>query len=157
MLHSLFSVFGQTYYTYDTPSSTGSTGSAVGTLVMVFAGLAIAAIIITGMWRVFTKAGQKGWAALIPIYNTYILLKIVNRPAWWLLVMLFIPIADLLLAIIVMHDLAKAFGKGAGMTIALVLVPFVALPVLGFGKAEYTGPSAPAAPASPAGTPPASI
>ena len=61
-------------------------------------------------WKVFTKAGQPGWAILIPFYNTYVLLKIVGRPGWWL-VLMFIPLVNIVIAIIVAIDLAKSFGK----------------------------------------------
>jgi len=56
-------------------------------------------------WRVFEKAGEPGWAALIPIYNIYVELKIVGRPWWWLLLLL-IPIVNIVILFIVAIDLA---------------------------------------------------
>jgi len=48
-------------------------------------GLLIALLLIVAMWKVFTKAGQPGWASIIPIYNLYIWCKIVGRPGWWII------------------------------------------------------------------------
>jgi hypothetical protein len=101
--------------------------------------LAIIVAVIAGVWKTFTKAGQPGWAAIIPIYNVYILLKIANRPWWWLLLML-IPLVNLVIAIIVALDIAKAFGKGVGFGIGLALLGFIFYAILGFGSATYTQP-----------------
>lgn len=98
--------------------------------------LAILVFIIAGVWKTFVKAGQPGWAAIIPIYNFYILLKIVGRPAWWLILFL-IPFVNLVIAIIVAIDLAKAFGKGTGFGVGLALLGFIFYPILGFGDATY--------------------
>src|SRR6476646_7985367 len=56
--------------------------------------LVIAVIFIIGMWKTFVKAGQPGWAAIIPIYNAYILTQIAGRPGWWVLLML-IPLVNI--------------------------------------------------------------
>ena len=45
--------------------------------------LVLTVLVVVGMWKVFEKAGQPGWAVLIPIFNVYILLKVADRPAWW--------------------------------------------------------------------------
>lgn len=90
--------------------------------------------------KIFTKAGRKWWEAIIPIYNSYVLLKIVGRPGWWLL-LFFIPFVSLIVLIVVMLDLAKVFGKGVGTALGLIFLPFIFVPVLAFGKAKYTGAS----------------
>ncbi len=82
------------------------------------------------------KAGEPGWGIIIPIYNIYILTKIAGRPGWWLLLML-IPIVSLIIMIIVMMDIAKAFGRGAGTGLGLAFLPFIFYPILGFGSAQY--------------------
>ena len=105
--------------------------------------LAVVVLIIAGIWKVFTKAGQPGWAAIIPIYNLYILLKIAGRPWWWLLLFL-IPPVNLFVAVMVSIDVAKAFGKGIGFGIGLFLLGFIFYPILGFGSDTYH-PSAPPA------------
>ena len=55
-------------------------------------------IVVIGLWKVFVKADEPGWAAIIPIYNYYVILKIVGRPWWWLLLLL-IPIVNLIVSI----------------------------------------------------------
>lgn len=110
-------------------------GAATGVLIFQ---LAILAFFIVVMWKIFTKAGQPGWAAIIPIYNAYILLKIAGKPGWWLL-LFFIPIVNLVIAIIVSIALAQSFGKGTGFGIGLFLLGFIFGPILAFGSAQYVG------------------
>jgi|ERR1700692_872256 Family of unknown function (DUF5684) len=98
-------------------------------------------LLIAAMWKVFSKAGQPGWACIIPIYNLYVLCKIAGRPGWWVLLML-IPFVNFIILIIVAIDIAKAFGKGVGFGIGLILLPFIFYPILGFGSAQYQGGAA---------------
>ena len=111
-------------------------GSPAGLIV----GLLVAVIMIAAMWKTFTKAGQPGWASLIPIYNIYILCKIVGRPAWWIILLL-IPFVNFIIGIILCIDLAKSFGQGVGFGLGLVFLSFIFYPILGFGSAQYQGPS----------------
>ena len=116
-------------------STEGKAPSPVSTIV----GLLIALFLIVAMWKVFTKAGQPGWASIIPIYNLYIWCKIVGRSGWWVLLML-IPFVNFIIMIILCIDLAKSFGKGAGFGVGIAFLGIVFLPILGFGSAEYQGP-----------------
>ena len=100
--------------------------------------LAIAVLIVAGFWKVFTKAGHPGWAAIIPIYNLYILLKIAGRPGWWLLLFI-VPVVNFVIAIIVAIDVAKSFGKGTGFGVGLAFLGPIFYPILGFGEATYQG------------------
>jgi hypothetical protein len=109
-------------------------------IVLTLCYLAVLVVILAGFWKVFVKAGQPGWACLIPIYNCYILLKIVGRPTWWLLLLL-IPFVNFVIAILLALDLAKSFGKGTGFAIGLLLLGFIFYPILGFGSATYQGPA----------------
>jgi hypothetical protein len=113
---------------------------AIASLCGGLLGLAFGVFFIIAMWKIFTKAGKPGWAAIIPLYNIWVMLEIVGRPGWWLLLML-IPGVNLVISIILMVDLAKSFGKGGGFAVGLFLLPYVFFPVLGFGKAQYQGPS----------------
>ncbi len=108
-------------------------------ILILLVQLALIVLIIAGLWQTFTKAGQPGWAAIIPIYNVYILLKIAARPWWWLLLLL-IPLVNIVIAFVVAIDVAKSFGKGAGFGIGLALLGFIFYPILGFGSATYTAP-----------------
>jgi hypothetical protein len=105
--------------------------------------LGIVVLVIAGVWKVFTKAGQPGWAAIIPIYNLYILTKIAGKPGWWLL-LFFIPLVNFVIAILLAIDVAKAFGKGTGFGIGLALLGIIFYPILGFGDAQYQAVPAPA-------------
>ncbi len=104
--------------------------------VIVLVYLAIVVLVIAGFWKVFTKAGRPGWAAIVPIYNIYILLKIAGKPGWWL-VLFFIPIVSIVIAILVSIEVAKAFGKGTGFGLGLAFLGFIFYPILGFGDAKY--------------------
>jgi hypothetical protein len=103
--------------------------------------LALVVLLIAGWWMIFTKAGEEGWKAIIPIYNVIVLLKIVGREWWWVLLML-IPFVGFIIWIIVALDLAKSFGKGTGFAIGLILLPFIFALILGFGADTYRGPAA---------------
>ncbi|MGD0389540.1 MAG: DUF5684 domain-containing protein [Tepidisphaeraceae bacterium] len=105
--------------------------------------LAIIVLSIAGMWKTFEKAGQPGWAAIIPIYNVIVILQIVAKPLWWI-ILFFIPVVNFVIAILVMIELAKAFGKGAGFGVGLALLGFIFFPILGFGDAQFAGGAPPA-------------
>jgi hypothetical protein len=111
-------------------------GSPVGAIV----GLLVAVLLIVALWKIFTKAGQPGWASLIPIYNIYIWCKIVGRPGWWVILML-IPFVNFIIAIILCIDLAKSFGNGVGFGVGLAFLGIIFFPILGFGSAQYQGPA----------------
>ena len=98
--------------------------------------LALLIVLIASMWKVFNKAGQPGWTAIIPIYNLYILIKMACKPSWWLILFL-IPLVNIIVHIIVINNISKNFGKGTGFTIGLILLPFIFYPILGFGDATY--------------------
>lgn len=101
--------------------------------------IAVAVIAIAGQWKTFEKAGQPGWACLIPVYNWYIMLKIGGKPAWWLLLFL-IPLVNIVFAIWAVNMISKSFGKDEGFTVGLILLSFIFWPILGFGDARYQGP-----------------
>ncbi len=106
---------------------------------MTIVWLLIVVLEVAGVWMVFTKAAQPGWAAIIPFYNYWVMLKIVGRPGWWLILLL-IPFVNIVFAIIVLNGLSRSFGKSGGFTVGLVLLSFVFFPILGFGKSQYRGP-----------------
>lgn len=128
-------------------SSSGSSAAAAGILIAVFLVLFVVAIgatvlQIVGMWKVFEKAGQPGWSAIVPILNWYVLIRIAGRETWWL-ILFFVPCVGLVAQVIVLIDLARRFGKSEGYAIGLWLVPFVFFPMLGFGSDRYLGPPLP--------------
>jgi hypothetical protein len=111
-------------------------GGGAPVWIVLLIQLAILVLVIAGAWRMYEKAGQPGWAVLIPFYNAYVLLKIVNRPGWWLILFL-IPFVNIVFSIVVMADLARSFGKGVGFTFGLIFLGFIFIPILGFGDAQY--------------------
>ncbi|HEY1694555.1 MAG TPA: DUF5684 domain-containing protein [Polyangiaceae bacterium] len=112
-----------------------SGGGAAGIVVMLVE-LVIAVLMIAAMWKVFVKAGEPGWAAIVPIYNILVLLKIAGKPAWWVVLFL-IPVVNFVIGIIVAIQIAQRFGKSSGFGIGLALLPVVFYPMLGFGDAQY--------------------
>lgn len=100
---------------------------------------AIIIFIIASIWKVFEKAGQPGWAAIIPIYNLYIMTKIGGKPGYWTLLCL-VPIVNIVILIWLYNMISKSFGKEEGFTAGLILLGFIFWPILGFGKAKYLGP-----------------
>lgn len=114
----------------------------IGATSMVVSGL-IGLITIASFWRIFSKAGQPGWACLIPVYNLMVMSKIGGRSPIFAFT-LFIPFVNFVTGFMIAHGISKAFGKGALFTIGQVFVPFVFLPLLAFGDSKYIGgPSAP--------------
>lgn len=94
---------------------------------------------IIGMWKIFSKAGQPGWAAIIPIYNCYVLFDIAwGRP--WKFLLLLIPIVNIVVYCMCMVRLAHAYGKGGGFAVGLILLPALFTLILGFGDSAYLGP-----------------
>ena len=101
--------------------------------------LIILVFMIACLWKIFTKAHEEGWAAIVPFYNSYILFKITWGNGWLFLLML-IPLANFVIAIITMVKLAKVFGKGGGWACGLIFLPIIFLPILAFSKdIEYVG------------------
>lgn len=119
-------------------------GSIIGLIYLL-----IVIALIYSCWKVFEKAGQPGWAAIIPFYNFYIMLKIANKPGWWLILM-FIPLVNFVVAILVCIALAEAFGKSAGFGLGLAFLGFIFMPLLAFGDATYQGAPSAASESSPA-------
>lgn len=102
--------------------------------------LAIIILVLIAQWKIFEKAGQPGWACIIPIYNFIVLMRVIGKPWWWLLLLL-IPFVNIVLAIWSVNLLSKSFGKEESFTIGLLLLPFIFYPILAFGNATYKGPA----------------
>jgi hypothetical protein len=107
-----------------------------GSNVELILTLVLTAVVFAGFWKTFEKAGEPGWAAIIPIYNFYVLIKISGN-AWWWLILLFIPLINLLATVKISIDVAGKFGKGILFGLGLTFLSFIFYPVLGFGNAQY--------------------
>ena len=95
------------------------------------------ALVIAGLWMIFTKAGQKGWKCLIPFYNLYTELLIIKKPGWWLL-LFFIPLVNIIMVLVVALNLAKVFGRSGlfGFFFLFLFAP-VGYLILGYGSSKY--------------------
>ncbi len=96
---------------------------------------------VAGLWKIFQKAGYRGWEAIIPLYNFYIWLKVIHKPLWWF-VFILIPFINVFTVLLMVVETLKCFRKdGLGEQALGVLFPFVFLPWLGFSrKQQYTHP-----------------
>src|SRR5210317_1787895 len=74
-----------------------------------------------GTWKLYIKAGRQAWEAFIPVYNAVILMKIINRPWWWT-VLLFLPIVNLIMFAVVWVETARSFGKNSNIDTLLAVV-----------------------------------
>jgi hypothetical protein len=110
-------------------------GGRGASLLSSLCSFALAILVIIAMWRIYEKADKPGWAAIIPIYNIWVLLEIVGKEVWWI-ILFFIPFVNLIALIVVLWELAKE----AGFAIGLILLMPIFLLILGFGDSEYVGP-----------------
>jgi hypothetical protein len=108
-----------------------------------FVFIAIGLVVVVGMWKTFDKAGQPGWAAIVPFYNLVVMFRIGGQSGWFALSYLlnFIPIIGTLafLGIIIWNhvNISKRFGQGVGFAIGLVLLAPIFWLILGFGSSKY--------------------
>jgi hypothetical protein len=124
--------------TYAGPQDMSSGGGGMGAAIVGLIELVFVVATIAGLWKVFTKAGQPGWASIVPIYNAIVMLQIAKKPVWWIILFL-IPIVNFVIAILVAVEIAKKFNQGAGFGVGMALLPFIFYPMLGFGSATYQG------------------
>ncbi|MEY4777222.1 MAG: hypothetical protein RL759_1735 [Verrucomicrobiota bacterium] len=142
-MHTLSSILAQV------SGNNTETFAAVGILAFLaafaFVFFAIYVICLIGLWKVFTKAGQPGWAVLIPIYNLIVLLRIAGLAWYWVFAPLIVlipvlgAIAYLVLAVMGIHRISTRFGQGVGFTIGLTLLGPIFWLILGFGDSKYIG------------------
>ncbi len=126
---------------YSSSGADSALAVGLGLLFMVIYFAVIFAIVGVLYMGIFTKAGRPAWGAFVPIYNGIKILEIAGRPWYWYL-LFFIPFAGIYFSIVALNDLAKSFGKDAGYTVGLVLLPVVFVPMLSYGSARYLGPAA---------------
>lgn len=131
----MINVLGMLLLQEDASSRAASGIAAVFGGAFLFVTLAVLLVVIAGLWKIFTKAGEPGWAAIVPIY-AIVLLKLAGKPAWWI-VLLIIPGVNMIVGIIVAIALAQNFGKGTGYGLGLAFLPPIFYPMLGFGDARY--------------------
>jgi hypothetical protein len=117
------------------PGQVAAAGGLLAGMALVLGVFAF--IMVASLWKVFAKAGEPGWAAIVPIYNIIVLLKIAGKPAWWFVLMI-IPIVNFIAIIALSLSVARKFGKGTGFALGLTFLSPVFYPILGFGSARYS-------------------
>lgn len=116
--------------------------AVVGVVFILFY-VALIVLMIASHWKIFEKAGQPGWASIVPFYNTYVLIVEVCKlpPVWFWLTL--VPCANIValfyLVFVLPFKLAEKFGKDAGFGVGLLLLGIVFYPILAFGDAQYQG------------------
>ena len=93
--------------------------------------------VLLGWLGVFPKAGLPRWAALVPVYNVYLLVVGVARLSILWFVLLWIPVVQIVAALLVNVEVARRFGRSEGFGVGLAMVGFVFYPLIGFGDAQY--------------------
>lgn len=74
--------------------------------------LVVQVIHFAGTWRLYQKAGRQAWEAAVPVYNAVVLMKIINRPTWWT-ILLFIPIVNLIMFPVIWVETLRSFGRNS--------------------------------------------
>ncbi|MBQ2604685.1 MAG: DUF5684 domain-containing protein [Acutalibacteraceae bacterium] len=120
------------YYQYTTQSSSGNAFTN-------FLSFAMTVILIISYWKMFQKAGEQGWKAIVPLYNSYTLTSLVFKSGWYFLIML-IPVANIVFYIMMVFRLAKAYGRSTAFGFGMLFLPYVFFPIVGFDKtSQYLG------------------
>lgn len=109
-------------------------------LLFTVIGLIVGILVIVSEWRLFEKAGEPGWACIVPIYNIIVMLKIGGNPWYWVLLM-FIPIVNIIIGIMALQGFLKAYGRGdIGSVLLALFFPVIYFPYLAFSKnVHYVG------------------
>ena len=137
-------MYDSSYADMATFASVATLASLISTYSLII--LAFYVLIIVAQWKIFTKAGQEGWKALIPIYNVVVLYKIIGLSPLLLLLYLLsvVPVVgwiiSIALSIVSTVKLAKAFNQSTAFIFGLLFLSPIFQMILGFGKAEYVGP-----------------
>lgn len=113
----------------DAARSTAAAAASTTTSLFI---LGVVVLMIAAMWRVFERAGEHGWAVLVPIYNLYVLCRVAGMSPWWMLAAI-IPLVNIIFMFANSIGVAKRFGKGVGYGIGLALLPFIFWPMLAWG------------------------
>lgn len=105
----------------------------------------VGAVTLVGMWKMFKKAGRRGWYALVPVLNLITLLHMAGRRAWWAILFV-IPITGIFVSVLIGQDLAHRFERSRRFGLGLGLLPPVFYLLVGYGNDHYHAPQAASAP-----------
>lgn len=111
-------------------------GSIAWAGILLVLVVALELLMVVAFWKIYVKAGKKGWASLVPVYNYYVLAEIAGYNGWLGLLVL-VPVVNIVFMVLLSIKLAAKFGKGNGFAVGLILAEIIFYPILAFGKAEY--------------------
>jgi len=123
-------VFAQTASDFASQQAATTMSSTASLMILAFV-----LLVLISMWRVYERAGEPGWAILIPIYNTYVLTRIGRVSGWWVLAM-FVPLLNVVALFVISIGVAERFNRGAGFGIGLTILPFIFYPMLAWGDGQ---------------------
>jgi hypothetical protein len=120
------------------PDEAAGLGAAIAGLGMAFVLFSLVLVVLTivAKWKINTKAGQPGWACLIPFYNVYVELLIAGMSPIWMLSLLCFFVYPVTW-IIQQVKTAQRFGQGMGFALGLIFLNPIFLLILAFGSAQY--------------------
>ena len=123
------------YNTVSTPDAVGGMLAASMAVFGVIAliGLAITVFAIVCNWKIFEKAGRKGWEAIIPIYNMYVMTQIAGLQSWYI-ILLIIPFVNFVASVYLIYKFVKSFGQGIGFCIGYIFLPVIFVAIMAFDK-----------------------
>jgi hypothetical protein len=105
-------------------------------IAILVVSLVATVIQIAGMWKTFSKAGERGWGAIVPIYNVYLMIKVADKPWYWILLFL-IPVVNVILYLYIQWEVGDKFGFGVlGKLVFMILAP-LSYVATGFGSYTY--------------------
>jgi hypothetical protein len=133
----MFLSFLTDYSQYDVDPTAVAALSAFAGIYFVIC-LVVGIFMLVCEWKIYSKAGEPGWAVIVPFYNLYVLFKIAMGNGWLFLLML-VPFVNFVVAIIMIFKLSSAFGHGVGFGFGLLFLPVIFIPILAFGSSEYVG------------------
>lgn len=162
-------MYTTTTYTGLTNGNAATLGGIIGGMLATYGiiALVICVLLIIAMWKIFVKAGEPGWKSIIPIYNVYILCKIIGLNFWIYILAIpvglgllsaiaagtgnatFVTIATIATAVYALYiaiveaiKLGDAFGKSTAFKVCLFFFTPICYLILGFGKDKYVGKKA---------------
>ena len=115
----------------------GSAGAVAGLIVLIE--VVVLVVAFAGLWKIFAKTGKPGWAAIVPIYNVFVLTEIAGKSIVWFILAI-IPCTSIIGIVVLWIAVAERFGKGVGYGLGLTFLAPIFWPILGFGSSRYNGP-----------------
>jgi hypothetical protein len=145
------------YGNYNLPSNFNTLGGFWAT-VAALAGIIIVICLIVfvldvlGRWKMFEKAGENGWKAIIPFYNEYIQCKLTGVNVVWFWIILagllisWVPVLNIIYTIVTVYyrvllcvSTAKSYNQDPAFGVGIFFLPQIFYLILGLGSAKYVG------------------